>query len=173
MSPQRLVLATALVALVAALGGWPARADAEEGEPTTLRVRGMTFVGSRGAQSELVLRADRATFVPDTDVAKLEEVRATVADEEKGRSFEMTCDRGELNVETNDFLAEGRVRGVTEDGQRYTADWVRYQHEEGLLFTDAPVVMVDNTGTYRGDGFRYHLDDRRFRLLGNVSVVQE
>jgi hypothetical protein len=32
--------------------------------------------------------------------------------------------------------------------------------------------MQDETGTFRGDGFRYDVDERRFRLLGNVSVVQ-
>jgi hypothetical protein len=32
--------------------------------------------------------------------------------------------------------------------------------------------MVDDTGTFRGTGFVYRVDDRTFKLLGNVSVVQ-
>jgi hypothetical protein len=32
--------------------------------------------------------------------------------------------------------------------------------------------MVDDTGTFRGDGFRFLVQEGRFRLLGNVSVVQ-
>jgi LPS export ABC transporter protein LptC len=120
----------------------------------------------------VVLRAERATFLPDTDVAKLEVVRAVVTNESKGRSFEMTCDRADLNVETHDFLAEGNVAGVTGDGQRYSAPWVRYEHARDLLSTDAPVVMVDDAGSFRGNGFRYHVKERRFKLLGNVTVVQ-
>ena len=42
----------------------------------------------------------------------------------------------------------------------------------GLLHTAAPVVMVDRTGTFRGDGFRYYVHERKFHLLGNVSVEQ-
>jgi LPS export ABC transporter protein LptC len=141
-------------------------------EATELRATGMTFVGSRGDTSELVLHSGFATFYPDRDFAELEEVRAVVKDDADGDSFEMTCDRAELNIETNDFRAEGRVRGTTADGQSYSAPWVEYDHEAGLLRTDAPVKMVDGTGTFRGDGFRYHVQERKFKLLGNVSVEQ-
>jgi LPS export ABC transporter protein LptC len=133
----------------------------------------MTFVGSRGSDSELVVRATSALFHPDSGVADLDEVRATVSDGEKGESFAMSCDTAELNVETNDFTATGNVEGVTGDGRRYSAPWVQYNHESSMLLTDAPVTVVDATSTLRGDGFRYYVDERRFELLGNVTVVQE
>jgi hypothetical protein len=41
-----------------------------------------------------------------------------------------------------------------------------------LLHTDAEVTVVDGAGRFRGDGFRYHIEERRFELLGNVSVEQ-
>jgi LPS export ABC transporter protein LptC len=137
-----------------------------------LYVTGMTFVGSRGSVSELVLRSDTAVFHPETDIAELEVVTAVVTQSEKGQSFEMTCDRARLNVETNDFVAEGNVHGVTADGQRYSAPTVAYDHESGVLSSEERVVMVDDSGSFEGDGFRYHVRDRRFRLLGNVRVVQ-
>ena len=138
-----------------------------------LRVTGMTYVGSRGELREFVLRAEQASFQPETRRAALEGVRVVATDEDDSRNFEVTCRRGELDIETNDFLAEGDVRGTTGDGRSYRAPWVRYDNAAGLLFTDAPVVMRDATGTFRGDGFRYHVKERRFRLLGNVSVVQD
>ena len=137
-----------------------------------LKVTGMTFVGSRGELSELVVRAEQALFFPDTSRADLVDVRASVSDAEKGESFKMTCDTAELNVETNDFKALGNVEGVTGDGQQYSAPWVSYEHERSMLYTDAPVVVRDEHGLFRGDGFRYFIDERRFELLGNVSVEQ-
>lgn len=170
---------TALAVLAAGLAAsLPARADAVD-EATglfrnleaELRVAGMTFVGSRGDQSEFVLRAERAFFQPDTSLARLEEVHVTSSDPDEANQFEVSCARGELNVETNDFLADGDVEGTTADGRSYSAPWVRYDHEQALLYTDAPVVMQDESGTFRGDGFRYFVNERRFRLLGNVSLV--
>lgn len=141
-----------------------------------LRVTGLTFVGSRNEVSEFVLRAERAIFKPETNLAELEQMQVTSTDgsdaSDAKRSFGVRCDRGELNVETNDFLAEGDVRGTTGDGRRYQAPWVRYNHEQQLLYTDAPVMMQDDAGSFRGDGFRYYVKERRFRLLGNVSLVQ-
>ena len=119
-----------------------------------------------------MLESTFATFQPGLDVARLDDVHAVFTDDEAGDSFELTCEHADLNIDTNDFRAEGDVRGATADGQRYSAPWVEYDHDRGLLHTSAPVSMVDGTGSYRGDGFRYDVRERRFRLLGNVSVEQ-
>jgi hypothetical protein len=139
----------ALFALVALIGPSPAASASDAA--SVLEVTGMTFVRSRGSVSELVVRARYALLWPDSDVAKLEDVQAVVTDEDSGRLFEMSC---------------------TSDGRSYSAPWVRYEHEAGVLYSDASVVMVDDTGTFRGDGFRFLVREGRFRLLGNVRVVQ-
>ena len=157
-------------ALAFAVGGILVAGLSGAGESPGIRVSGMTFVGSRGEQSELVVRADAAFFRPDSGLADLEVVQARVSDAEKGESFQMQCDRAELDVETNDFTATGNVKGLTGDGQRYSATWVRYEHASSMLHTDAPVTVVDSGSTFRGDGFRYHIEERRFELLGNVVM---
>ena len=170
--PNRLqrIATGALAASALALLG----ADAPTGRfSSTLHVTGMTFVSSRGSASELVLVAERAELSPDTNIAKLDVVHMTALDPDQSRAFDVRCDRGELNVDTNDFYAEGDVHGTTGEGQRYQTPWVRYDHAKGLLYTDAPVAMEDSTGSFRGDGFRYDTQKHGFRLLGNVSVVQQ
>jgi LPS export ABC transporter protein LptC len=163
----------ALLAFSALAGPLVAAARAADSDPASvLEVTGMTFVRSRGDARELVVRARYGLLWPDTDIAKLEEVEAVVTDAGSGRRFEMHCDRAELDVENNDFRAEGNVHGVMSDGRSYSAPWVRYEHEKGVLYSDGPVVLVDDAGTFRGDGFRYLVEEGRFRLLGNVSVVQ-
>ena len=166
---QRIATGALAASALALLG-----ADAAPGRfSSELHVTGMTFVSSRGSTSELVLVADNAELRPDTSLALLKEVHVSAMDPDQSRSFDMRCDRGELDVETNDFLAEGDVRGTTGEGHRYQTDWVRYDHSRGLLYTDAPVAMEDASGSFRGDGFRYDTRKRSFRLLGNVSVVQK
>jgi LPS export ABC transporter protein LptC len=141
-------------------------------DAAVLQVTGMTFVSSRDSVREIVVRSQHAKFHTDTKVAELDGVRAEVSEGAKGRSFTMTCDRAELDLQKNDFLAQGDVEGETEEGQRVFAPWVRYDHAKGVVFSDAPVRMTDKSGSFRGDGFRYHVKDRRFQLLGNVRVEQ-
>lgn len=139
---------------------------------TQLTGEGMTFVGSSGSERKVELRSRHATFLPARGTAELSDVDAEVSVLDEGISFTMKCEEAELDVESNDFIARGNVRGVTGGGQRYHAPWVKYLHEEGMLTTDAPVVMEDGSGSFRGDGFRYHLREKRFQLLGNVRVEQ-
>jgi LPS export ABC transporter protein LptC len=156
------------IAASGVLVGFSASAEESPG----LRVSGMTFVGSRGDESELVVRSDAAFFHPDSGLADLQVVRAQVSDAKRGESFRLECDRAELDIETNNFTATGNVKGLTGEGQRYSAPWVRYDHASSTLSTDAPVTMVDSGGTFSGDGFRYHIEERRFELLGNVVMEQ-
>jgi LPS export ABC transporter protein LptC len=160
------------LALVASLLARPRPAIAAA-EATSLEVQGMIFVGSRAGAREVVLRSRTARLQPEKQVAELDDVSATVTeDDASGRSFTMNCERVELDIARSDFLADGNVRGETAEGQRYSAPWVRYVHEQGLLYTDAPVEMNDAHGSFRGNGFRYHVHERRFELLGNVRVEQ-
>lgn len=161
------LIAFALAAVPLASG-----ADGPAEEPQPLVATGLIMMGSRPEGGELRLRARQARFSPETDRAELRDVLATVTYDDGRERVELTCDRAELDVETYNFTAEGDVRGVTGDGDRYSAPWVEYDHDKGLLFSDASVVMVDDTGRFRGDGFRLHVDEERFELLGNVSVVQ-
>lgn len=138
-----------------------------------LDITGMVFVASRGSANEVVLRARFAQMRSDSDQVQMQDVHTTVSSRDKRRGFEMTCERGELDLETNDFYAEGNVRGTTDSGQVFTTQWVRYDHVDEVLFTDAPVVITEGASSYRGGGFRYLVRERRFRLLGGASVVSK
>ena len=140
--------------------------------PADVRVTGLRFVASRDGAPEFTLEADHGLLVPHTRIAHLTQMRVVGAEGIAADDFAVRCDQGEFDVETNDFYAKGNVEGTAADGREYTAPWVRYDYDKALLYTDAPVVMQDDTGTFRGDGFRYYVREQRFRLLGNVSLVQ-
>jgi LPS export ABC transporter protein LptC len=138
-----------------------------------LNVLGMTFVASEGSSNDILLRAERARFYPEREVADLEQVEVEVASGGNRVGFEMRCDRGQLNLSTQDFLAEGNVVGTIEGGRQFEAQWVAYDEKKGILYTDEPVLIVDENGRYRGGGFRYYVNEQRFRLQGGATVVQE
>jgi hypothetical protein len=138
-----------------------------------LHLRGMTFIVSEGTANEILLKAEIARFYPDRQVADLERIEVEVTPGAGRVGFEMQCDAGQLNLTTQDFVAEGHVVGTIEGGRQFEALWVVYDEEQGLLYTDEPVLIVDEEGRYRGGGFRYFVQEQRFRLLGGATVVQE
>ena len=145
-----------------------------KGDPgQILHVRGMTFVASEGSANEILLRADTAQFYPEREVADLDEVDVEVASGEGRLGFRMRCDEGQLNLATQAFIAEGHVVGTIEGDRQFEALWVAYDEVEGVLYTDDPVLIVDEDGRYRGGGFRYFVNESRFRLQGGATVVQD
>ncbi len=138
-----------------------------------LLVQGMTFVASEGSANEILLRAVRARFYPDEQVADLEEVEVEVAPGEGRTGFKMRCDAGRLNLATQDFVAEGHVVGTIEGDRQFEALWVAYDEEAGVLYTDEPVKITDSDGRYQGGGFRYFVNEQRFRLQGGARIVQD
>ena len=133
----------------------------------------MTYMASEGEDSRVLLRAEKARFDPRNDSAELTDVEATVFGEGSDVVFEMTCDRGDLDLLTNDFVASGNVRGRTQDGMEFAVDRVSYDSVRGVLFSDEEVEIKDDGGTYRGGGFRFFVEDKRFQLIGGASVVQD
>ena len=145
-----------------------------DGDPgQKLNVRGMTFVASEGGANEILLRAERADFYPEREVAALDVVDVEVTPGDDRIGFQMRCDEGQLNLATQAFIAEGHVVGTIEGNRQFEALWVAYDEAEGVLYTDDPVLIVDEDGRYRGGGFRYFVNESRFRLLGGATVVQE
>ena len=138
-----------------------------------LDVRGMTFVASEGGANEIVLRAEHADFYPEREVAELDVVDVEVAPGDGRLGFRMRCDEGQLNLGTRAFIAVGHVAGTIEGNRQFEALWVAYDEAEGVLYTDDPVLITDEDGRYRGGGFRYFVNEARFRLEGGATVVQD
>lgn len=161
-----------LLLATVAIRGQAESAEAVASAPP-LRLEGVTFVGSRGSDREMLVVAERATFQPGERIARLEQVRTQMRGRDGAPGFEMTCDHGELHTDTSDFLASGNVRGRTGDGRRFSTEWVRYEHRPALAYTDAPVLVEESAGTYRGGGFRYQVREQRFRFIGGASLVRQ
>jgi LPS export ABC transporter protein LptC len=133
----------------------------------------MTFVASEGMRNELVLWAEVARIDGNHQTMRMEQVHLTVAAGSDLPAIEIRCEKGRIDLESNDFLLEGQVRGRIGDGQRFEADWVAYREGEQLLYSDAPVQMFDRQGSVFGGGFRYRLDGRHFRLINGAYIVRE
>lgn len=165
-------LASGCVLLLAALLAGSLSAD-ELGAPVVQLTR-MTFLASEGERTQLLLEADTAEIPGGSDVAYLKGVRGRVAGKEGAEGgLDMSCDRAQYHLDSNDFVAEGSVRGRTGDGRRFQTTRLRYDHARALAVSDAPVTIWDRHGRYRGGGFRYHVGEGRFQLLDGATVTQQ
>jgi LPS export ABC transporter protein LptC len=169
---RTLVLVGCACAALAVLSAPMAGTAGDEPVSQTLVVSDMTFVGSRDSRADVVLTARRARFDHARALAHLEDVEVHVSGEGQG-GFEMACDRADYFVDTSDFVAEGHVSGRTQEGREFRTAQLRYDHARGLARSDVPVVIDDVHGRFRGGGFRYHVTEGRFQLIGGATVEQQ
>jgi len=148
-------------------------ARSDEAASPSLELEGITFISSQGAENEVVLTAERARVETGEKVAHLDTVHVLLASGRRIPGLDMRCERGTVDIETSDFDAQGDVRGTTGDGRRFRTERLHYSNGPGLVSTDSPVVIQDETGTYRGDGFRYYVRENRFQLRHAATVVQQ
>ena len=141
--------------------------------PQQLDLTRLTYVDSEGKRRGVVLQAEEARVMPRTEQVVLRQVALQLATaDDKGR-LELSCQHGQLDLKAGDFVGIGNVRGLTPDGRRFETERLHYDHEAGLVTTDAPVVIRDGGSALRGGGFRYQVREGRLKLLGGASVVTD
>lgn len=154
----------------AALARGAAAVDAAD-LPQQLDLTRLTYVDSEGKRRGVVLQAEEARVMPRSEQVVLRTVALQLATEDESGRLELSCEHGQLDLQKGDFVGVGRVRGTTPDGRRFETERLRYDHEAGLVTTDAPVVIRDTSGTLRGGGFLYHVREGRLKLTGGATVV--
>lgn len=171
LNRRRAALAASIGAFgLVAFGGGTSEVRADP----PLVLHGMTFVSSEGATNQVVVEAETAVLFPDTNQVELTggveaQLRGTSGDD----SLDLTCDRGEYDLNTNNFLAEGNVEGRVADGRTFKTAWLRYRADDGLASTDAPVEISDGGQIFRGGGLRYQVREERLRLLSGTRVQEQ
>ncbi len=137
-----------------------------------MRLSKMTFLAASENVTEVRVEAESGVIDEVANKADLSGVHAEWAGADGKPSLELTCDRGELDLETNDLVATGDVRGLLADGRRFVGPSLRYDRAKGIAFTDSPVEIIEAGRVLSGGGFRYHVRDRRLRLTGGARVEE-
>lgn len=146
--------------------GMPSSANSTAAtQSSELRVTGMTYVASRGSLNLYRVQASDTRVDPVKEVATLVGVHVVMSPDSE-QSFEFHCARGEIELATGNFRAEGQVHGLTADKRRFSTEWVSYDNKAHAISTTAVVLIEDIVGKYRGKkGFRYFVDREHLELF--------
>lgn len=161
---RRSLVSSAWVSI--ALAGPPAAAA------PPMRLEQLAFVSTHENTTEVRVEAVTGVIEEALGKATLDSVHAAWSGADGKPSLEITCQTGELDLETNDLLASGDVQGTLADGRRFEGPWLRYDRARGVAFTDAPVQIHEGARVLRGGGFEYHVRDRRLRLTAGAKVEE-
>lgn len=166
---------TAVLALAVIIAGGALRKIPEKAllkvlsERVDLEVKNVhyTEVGDSGMKWEIM--ADSARYQKKENLAVFDKVTVRLVMKD-GRVFLMTGDRGRLNTASRDIEIEGDVRIVSENGDRFTTERIRYINNGKLIETDQPVVMENRGARISGVGMVFSLEGKKVSLLSQVRA---
>ena len=99
------------------------------------------------------------------------DIRVDFYDEKGARSSELTAQQGEIQQQTRDMTARGKVVLQTTEGTRMTTDELHFSNDRQLITSDK-LVRVDRQGdVIEGIGFSSDPDLRRFEFKTKVRAT--
>jgi LPS export ABC transporter protein LptC len=167
------VLAAVLSAAAIVMVSIPREAGKEplkiKSDHVDLQVRNVRFTEVGDSDMTLEITADMAKYQKKEKLVFFEKpiVKLLLKD---GRTFTMTGDRGRFNADSKDMEIEGHVGIVSENGDRFATDRLRYSNASKLIETEGAVVMENKNIRVSGVGMTLSLEEKKVVLLSHVKA---
>lgn len=167
------VLAAVLAAAAFVIAVIPREAGREalkiKSDHVDLQVRNVRFTEVGDSDMTLEITADMAGYQKNENLAFFEKptVKLILKD---GRTFTMTGDKGRFNTDSKDMEIEGHVGIVSENGDRFATDRLRYSSASKLIETEGSVVMENKNIRVSGVGMTLSLEEKKVALLSQVRA---
>ena len=142
--------------------------EAPELGPPSAHFERVVFEGYRGTAPDFSVEARRADLDAER-TAVLDEVRIRLSQERAGQ-VEILAPRGEFEVASGAFRLTGGVRGTTSAGERFHTDELRYDRDQGRLWTDTSVRLEREGLALRAAGMTIDVATQRIQLTGGVRA---
>lgn len=167
------VLAAVLSAVAIVVVSIPKEAGKEtlkiKSDHVDLQVRNVRFTEVGDSDMTLEITADMARYQKKEKLAFFDKptIKLLLKD---GRTFILTGDRGQLNTESKDMEIEGHVGIVSENGDRFATDHLRYSNAAKLIETEGAVSMENKNIRVSGVGMTLSLEEKKVALLSRVRA---
>jgi len=126
-----------------------------------------TEVGDSG--NRLEINADSATFLKKENEARFARVRMKLILPD-GKSYELTADRGLLRTDLKDVEIEGNVVILSNRGDRFTTNRLKYSDREKRIYTEDPVMLSNPRFEVKGKGMILLLKSEHVTIAGGVRA---
>jgi LPS export ABC transporter protein LptC len=125
-----------------------------------------TDVGKSGEKWEI--RADTARYARKENLAFFDTVQIKLVTSE-GKTFLMTGERAKLQTDSKNIEISGNVEILSDRGDRFRTDMLRYTNADSTVHTDGAVTMWGDQMQIRGTGMTLNLKQGKLSLQSDVK----
>ena len=134
-----------------------------------LQIKDFVYTEVGAENSKWEVKAKTAQYDKKQNLADFDKVQITLTTAEK-KVYRMTGDKGRMLTDKKDVEIRGNVVIVSDSGDRFTTDYVKYSNAERKFYTDAPVYMENKRMRIEGRGLVLFMDAGELKLLSSVKA---
>jgi LPS export ABC transporter protein LptC len=134
-----------------------------------LQIKDFVFTEVGEANSKWEAKAETAQYYKKQNLAVFDKVQIKLTTSEN-KVFIMTGDKGQMLTDKKDVEIRGHVVIVSDSGDRFSTDYLKYSDAEKKFFTDAPVIMENKRMKIKGVGLTLFMNTGELNLSSLVKA---
>jgi LPS export ABC transporter protein LptC len=138
-------------------------------EQVDLEIKGFVYTEVGENNSKWEVKADNATYERKENLAIFDRVRIKL-NASDGKVYFMTADKGKMLTDKKDIKINGNVVITSNEGEKFTTDYLNYSDTEKKFFTDAPVTMENERIKIKGTGLTLFINKGKLNISSMVKA---
>lgn len=122
------------------------------------------------AKSKWEVKAESAVYDKKQNLAVLELVRVKLITSD-GKVFTMNADKGRIKTDKKTIEINGNVIIKSDDGDRFSTDYLEYDDTEKKFYTNAQVTMKNKRMEITGKGLTIFMNRGELNIPSMVKAV--
>ncbi len=124
-------------------------------------------LGTAGVKWEII--ADTARYLKKENTALFDRVKIKFIMKD-GSIYNLSADRGKIDTASNDMELSGNIVIISDKGDRFKTQLLRFSKKEEQIFTKEPVIMENDFITVQAKGMTLSLKDEHLTLSSSVKA---
>jgi LPS export ABC transporter protein LptC len=125
------------------------------------------FVEMKGNDKVMDVKADKASYFKDDNMADLEKPRMIFFGAD-GKATHIEGEHGIIDTNTNDLILEKGVEVLSPEGHYFKSESLKYISESKLVVTDDPISITGKNFIIKGVGMRFDIENETYQINKNI-----
>jgi LPS export ABC transporter protein LptC len=135
-----------------------------------LQIKGFVYTDVGKAKAKWEVKAETATYDKKQNLAVLERVKIKLITSD-GKVFTMNADKGSIMTDKKTIEINGNVVITSDDGDRFSTDYIKYDDAEKKFYTEAPVTMKNKQMKITGKGLVIYMNKGELNIPSMVKAI--
>jgi LPS export ABC transporter protein LptC len=164
-----LTAAIAIVAVIRNITDEPSNMLKILPDQVDLQIKDFAYTEVGQENSKWEIKAQTAQYRKKQNLALFDQVQIKLTTAGK-KIYVMNGDKGQMLTDKKDLEIKGNVVIVSESGDRFTTDYLKYSDAEKKFYTDAQVFMENRQMKIKGRGLTLFMNTGELNLLSSVKA---